>query len=225
MIKMNLDDYLNQFDKEQTEAYRRIPLFKSPVLTRDQQQYFAKVFYHLRGHFRDFLWLMGNFAPDERSKRVILDNIQEEFGGNGKSHEALYFDFARALSVNLADELLSQPNYLDFARDFNLGHRQFLLEHDWETGVATFCAYERLDNTDYRFLERLVRGFGLSDDALRFFTVHTRVEHYGAAKDGLGLENIWQQNPGKVREGFSFIGSHQAQMLRDLSDAVLDYTG
>ena len=225
MIKMNLDDYLNQFDKEQTEAYRRIPLFNSPDLTKDQQRYFAKVFYHLRAHFNDFVWYMANFAPDERSKRVILDNIQEEFGGNGKSHEALYFDFARALDVSLTDELLSRPNYLDFAREFNQGHRQFLAAHDWESRVAAFCAYERLDNIDYRFLERLVRGFGLSGDALRFFTVHTGVEHYGAAKDGLGLKTIWQQNPGKVREGFSFIGSHQAQMLRDLSDAVLDYTG
>lgn len=223
MTKMNLDDYLNQFDEEQTEAYGRIPLFKSPALTKVQQKYFAKVFYHLRAHFNDFVWYMANFAPDKVSKEVIMDNIQEEFGGSGKSHEALYFDFARALGVELADELLSQPNYLDFARDFNRGHRQFLAEHDWETRVAAFCAYERLDNIDYNFLKKLVSGFGLSDDALRFFTVHTGVEHYGAAKKGLGLENIWQRNPEKVKEGFSFIGSHQAQMLRDLSDAVLDY--
>lgn len=217
----SLDDAIQALDIEYKEKIKQNPLFdpnKTKLWTDKQKQYFCKVFYHLRGHFHDFLWLMGNFAPSLDAKNIFLKNIGEEFGENRHSHEQLYFDFANALQVDILQELITESHYTEFARTFNKGHIKWLLQHTWNQKLSAFAAYERLDNIDYPQLFGLADSFSLSKKALLFFEVHTKVEHYDAAKNL--LSQIWTDEPESIIEGFTFIYSHQAKMWEDLFIAV-----
>ena len=123
--------------------------------------------------------------------------------------------------MDLRDELINQTSYLDFAKEFNRRHIEFLVQNDWDHQVAAFAAYERLDNVDYMDLMKLAQNMGASDDSLLFFIVHSEVTHYETAKDRLSLENIWTNNSEAVQKGFSFIHEHQKKMWTDLSNLVL----
>src|SRR3989338_2094303 len=188
-----LNEFLNRWDWEQKEAHSKIEMFdpdKVRAWTNTQKQYFVKVFYHLRGHFHDFLWFMANHSPDNNGKQTVIDNITEEFGGNGKLHEQLYFEFGKALGVDLMDEVLNQTTYSPFAMEFNRKHLEWLAQEDWDGKVVAFAAYERLDNFDYADLLKLAKALGLTGKALLFFEVHTKVRHYEMANEHLGLEKI-----------------------------------
>lgn len=212
---------MNFWDKEYKEQLRTIPLFKKQISqhwSALQKQKFAKVFYHLRGHFSEFLWLMGNFAPNIETKNVILKNISEEFGEARLSHEQLYFDFSVALQADIQQEIVTEENYTEFARKFNKGHIQWLLEHSWNEKQAAFSAYERLDNIDYPHLLRLATSFNLPKKALLFFEVHTKVEHFDVTEPF--LKAIWDKDPQSIFNGFSFIYSHQLKMWHNLSNTI-----
>lgn len=217
----DLNDFIKYLDSEYKEKVRSISLFdtdKTKTWSILQKQYFCKVFYHLRGHFHDFLWLMGNYAPNEAAKNIFLKNIGEEFGESRRSHEQLYINFATALNVDIPDEIIKEKHYTKFARSFNKGHIQWLLEHNWNEKLSAFAAYERLDNVDYPQLLKLANSFSLDDQALLFFEVHTKVEHYEAA-EGL-LNEIWATEPQSVKNGFTFIYNHQIIMWEHLLQAV-----
>ena len=220
----SLKNFVASCEKNYNNQLRIIPLF-NPNLTQRwshiQKQYFSKVFYHLRGHFHEFLWLLGNFSPDIKTKQVILRNIYEEFGESRRSHEQLYFDFAAALGVDLKREIVFEETYLEFARKFNKGHLEWLLDHCWEEKQAAFSAYERLDNIDYPYLFLLGKSLGLAGEKLIFFKVHIKVAHY-ASTESL-LETIWQQNAGQVANGFHFIFDHQLKMWHNLSEVLFNY--
>ncbi|MCP4476218.1 MAG: hypothetical protein GY821_16995, partial [Gammaproteobacteria bacterium] len=161
----NLADFLTQWDNAYRFEVVKLSLFQ-PEQTAQwsmaQKQQFCRLFYHARGHFYKFLWLLGNVAPDENAKAKVLENIDEEFGGTGLSHERMYQIFAEALGADVNDEFLTEPNYLPYLQQYNLGHLTWLDQQNWEGKWAGFSAYERLDNIDYHHLELLVKSFGIT---------------------------------------------------------------
>lgn len=220
-----LDQYLKHFDDLYRTSLVQIPLF-NPQLTAqfngEQKKYFAAVFYHLRGHFINFMWYMANFSSSQTIKTLILNNIHEELGvGTLISHEMLYERFATECGVNIHDEIIHQTHYLPFAKQFNQKHIQWLATHSNEEGVAAFSAYERLDNIDYFYLLYLAKSFNLSSKALTFFKVHVHVKHFDATLDM--LLPLWEQNPEQLMQSFDFIGNHQLTMWRNLSEVMFNY--
>lgn len=219
------DDFLLKWDEEVVGLSSEVRLFNPDVassLSLSQKQKFIKVFYHLRGHFHDFLWYMGNTAEKAEDKKVIVANIMEEFGGGRKSHEQLYFDFAKSFGVDIErEEIINEESHLDFAKKFNKEHIKWLVSHDWYSRVSAFAAYERLDNIDYHNLIEFAKCIGAKGDALEFFEVHTKVQHFEAAQDRMGLEEIWKTDSSLVIEAFEFIKNHQSDMWRRLSEEVL----
>ena len=218
----SLYEFVNQWSQSYQNEMKKIPLFntaKTQQWTQEQKSYFAKVFYHARGHFHDFLWYMGNIAPDKTSKNIILQNLSEEFGGSGRSHETLYFNFAKSLNLDLRDEFVKQTHYLNFVREFNYGHLQWLAEHDWDSCLSTFAAYEKLDNVDYQYLFLLAKNLGVEGDGLLFFAVHKQVQHFETTLEP--LIRIWSSNRQKVEEAFDFISTHQLQMWQNLSQEII----
>lgn len=219
-----LNHFLTTWDNAYKNELEKIDLFKIDLTkywSKQQKQLFTKIFYHIRGHFHDFLWHMGNHAPSTQAKQMILQNIAEEFGIKGRSHEQLYFDFSACLGVDLNEEISSEKHYLPFARDFNKGHLEWLRTHSWEDNLIVFSAYERLDNIDYIGLYNLAKSFRLTKKELTFFSVHKYVEHFDSTLDY--LYNIWLKDPIKIRNGFDFIARHQINMWKKLSDEIYNY--
>jgi pyrroloquinoline quinone (PQQ) biosynthesis protein C len=224
LLKQNsLEEFVGNIDLIYTRKLKKIALFdtqKTKLLSPDQKKIFCKVFYHIRGHFHDFLWIMGNFLPNEELKQIVLSNIAEEFGVRC-SHEQLYVRFAEALGIDMIEEIKEETHNLEFAKAFNRGHKEWLLNHDWEYKMCAFSAYERLDNVDYPHLLDFAKTFGLSDYDLSFFRVHTVVRHFESTEGQ--ISKIWEKNKEKVIPAFYFIYNHQLLMWSALSDVIFNY--
>lgn len=215
------NQFLTQADREYREQLMSLPLFditKTSLWNKKQKKRFAEVFYHLRGHFVDFMWYVANFSSDVATKKLILGNIMEEFGKDKFSHEKLYAFFASECGVDIDDEIVNETNYLPFAKKFNKGHLAWLSTHDEEERTAAFAAYERLDNIDYPYLTACAESLNISSQGMTFFIVHSYVEHFSEVLEQ--LLPIWEYSPEKVRTAFDFIYSFQAQMWRQLSEEI-----
>ncbi|MBA3537165.1 MAG: iron-containing redox enzyme family protein [Tatlockia sp.] len=218
---ITFEEFITNWDLAYEREIQHIKLFNEQyncTLSEKQKAYFVKAFYHIRGHFHDFLWFMGNIAPDIQIKEIIINNIAEEFGGNYGSHEKLYYLFAESMNIDIQEEIENETTYEHYIAQFNKGHLNWLRKHEWLSCLAAFAAYEHLDNIDYRTLSLLARNIGTSSRGLTFFKVHEKVSHFSALSDL--LENAWLENSEKIKKGFNFIGSHQLRMWNQLSDRV-----
>ena len=225
-IPESLNNFLHQIDLKYGKSLRSISLF-SPQSTstwnNDQKKYFAAIFYHLRGHFINFVWYIANFSSDERIKAVIIKNIQEEIGlGNRFSHEMLYERFANECGIDIHDEIINQTNYLPFAKEFNKSHLKWLSDNAGEDRLCAFAAYERLDNVDYPHLVELAKSINLSQHSMTFFNVHTGVDHFDSTLEL--ILPIWEKSPDKIINSFNFIYTHQHQMWKQFSDHIFSLT-
>lgn len=218
-------DFLVKWDENYKIALNAIKMFNSEWVkswTDEQKKLFIKILYHQRGHFSDVLWYMGNYAPNFEFKEMIIDNIRDEFGKYGLSHEALYINFAKGMGVDLSYELLEEEMYLPFIRQYNQGHLRWLRENDWDHRFAAFAALERLDNLDYSSLRDIAVAMGAQKKDLVFFNVHIYVTHYeDLAKEK--FNELWHLNPRLVTETFNFIARYQTKMWGKISDEVFNY--
>lgn len=212
-----IDNWVEEYTKE-IKKIRVLDPSYTKNLNYDQKQTFVKLFYHLRGHFFDFLWYMGNNAPEKKFKEVILLNIKDEFSGHGPSHERLYLKFSESLGVCLKNEYFEQKYYEPFALEFNKKHIKWLTENSWDDCFSAFSAYEKLDNIDYENLYYVAKSFKLSEQNLVFFNVHRLVEHYSSTMEL--LKDIWIKNSKSVQKGFNFIKDTQLWMWKKLNDRI-----
>lgn len=220
-----LDDFLLELDDWYQKETNKIPLFQHQITRNfgeEQKKLFAGVFYHIRGHFHDFLWYLLNTAPNQHFKSLIIDNIIEESGGSALSHEALYGLFAKEYGIDVDEEVHLERYNLPFVKTFNKNHIRWLAEHDFESGFCAYSAYERLDNVDYRVFLEVAKSFGTSRKGLCFFEVHKNVEHYQTTEGD--LVDIWQESSHKVKQGYQFIYSHQLQVWWRLSKLLCQWS-
>lgn len=225
IIPLPFSQYLAQADSDYRKKLSAIPLFdsnKTLLWSKPQKKLFAAIFYHLRGHFIDFMWYLANFAPDEMTKVIVMDNIKEELGEKKFSHETLYARFAKECGINISDEIINETHYLPFAKQFNKGHLAWLAGHDADEQFAAFAAYERLDNIDYPYLTEFAASLGISSQGLAFFRVHTHVEHFSSTLEK--LVPLWERASEKVKNAVDFIYSHQLQMWQRLSDEIFHHS-
>ncbi|KTC74080.1 Uncharacterised protein [Legionella bozemanae] len=221
-LPQSLHDFLHKNDLNYRQSLTPIPLFdpqKTSVWTCEQKKIFASIFYHLRGHFINFVWFIANFASNELTKKIILENIHEELGiGSRFSHEMLFERFAKECDVDIHDEIINETHYVPFAKNFNKAHLQWLSEHDEEERIAAFAAYERLDNLDYPYLLQMADSINLSSPAKTFFKVHAYVTHFDSTLEL--IQPIWEKTPHKIIRAFHFIYTHQLQMWCNLSQQL-----
>ena len=116
-------------------------------------------------------------------KKVVLQNISEEFNGSAASHEEMYMHFANQFDVDLSKEFFENKYYIKSIRDFNDNHISYLVNNDDNHRIAALSAYEKLDNIDYPFLLEFASQMGAKGKALIFFKVHALVEHFDATKE------------------------------------------
>ncbi len=225
-----LQHFLKLWDADYKARLEKIDIFNSKITSQwssSQIKFFIRVLYHLRGHFSDVLWYMGNFAPDYETKQMVIDNIRDEFGMQGQaslSHEQLYMNFAKSFGVDLYSELVDEEFYLPFARAYIEGQLRWLRNTDWDKRVVGFSAIERLDNIDYISLRDIAISIGASGKTLTFFHVHIGADHFESVLN-TSLTKIWLVNPKLVEEVFHFIGDYQTNMFNHLSEAVCNFTG
>jgi len=217
----DLDGFLANWDRQYKAVMSKIDLFdqqKTAQWTQEQKQLFIKLLYHQRAHFDDVLWFMGNCAPTREAKEIILNNIRDELGMNGFSHEMLYLEFAKSFGVDLTYELLEEKYYYPFLKEYNQGHLRWLRDHDWSHRLSAFAAIERLDNLDYLALKELAVNIGAKSSALIFFNVHIYVKHYEETEPA--FLKLWEEQSAIIEKVFGFIGDYQLAIWKRISDAI-----
>ncbi len=219
----SLSTFLQRWEADYAATVKPYKIFQPEITAlwdSAQRKKFARYFYHIRGHFLKFLWLLGNEAEHPAAKQKVLDNIGEEFGGAGMSHEKLYYVFAEAVGV--ADiktaEWLDEIHHVPVIKKYNQAHLTWLNSQAWASKWAAFAAYEKLDNIDYANLYTLANSFGLESRSLAFFKIHQQADHFDRLQEDLQL--IWQQQPQVVRAAFYFIGKHQSEIWQWLSGVL-----
>ncbi|MCP4474747.1 MAG: iron-containing redox enzyme family protein [Gammaproteobacteria bacterium] len=223
LLQDSLKNFVATWKQQYQLAMQSIALFDAPHTqhwSKPQQQKFCYEFYHIRGHFYKLLWLLGNTAPNSKQeKALILDNYQEEFGGSHDSHESLYRFFAQFLGIeDLGQEFITGNRQPLYVHAYNQGHLEWFSEQNWLGKMAGFAAYELLDNIDYACLLTLSKSFGLDESALTFFVIHNKADHFDKLYSC--LLTIWKEEPAIVKTAFDFIGPHQLDVWRALSQSL-----
>jgi nucleoside-diphosphate-sugar epimerase len=219
------EDFLAAWDEDYRRGIRSIPMFAPGVAgawSTQQRHHFIRVFFHIRGHFGEVLWALGNAVPDSRLKEIVLDNMRDELGGDGPAHERLYQELARALGCDLKTEYVEQQYYLPFARLYNDVQLHAIATQEWRCSVVGFAAGERLDNIDYPALRTIFESFGLTSPQLVFFDTHSHAEHFAGAL-AEQVRAIWAGDPGVVQAAFDQVRQLQLAMWQELSDTVCHY--
>ncbi len=222
----NFEEFLRYWGKHYQQQASHISMFKDGFgrkLMDKQRMLFAAYFYHIRGHFIDFLWYMGNNAPSCNYKEIILSNIADEFSPNGRSHELLFLDFSDAVGIDLRNEYIEQKYNLELIKNYNTNHLKWLSRHQWPACFAAFSAYERLDNIDYFNLLKLVKEFELPKKNYIFFSVHSQVQHFDVTFEE--IKKLWPKNKTSIIDGFTFIGEHQLRIWKSLSNLIENKVG
>lgn len=220
----SLENFLLELDEKYQKNVSTIDLFNAETdinWPQEQKKFFCKILYHARGRLHEMLWHLGNIAPNLESKKIILYNYAEEFGGHAPSHEQLYFYFAEDMGILSSEEVTDPKYYLSFFKKYNAEHINWIKKYHWIGGFAAFSAYERLDNIDYTNLYNLAKKLDITHKGMIFFRVHAEVEHFSATTKL--LNDAWEKNEELVRKSFAFIYNHQEKMWKKVSQAVFNY--
>ena len=217
------NQFLSDWDKRYQGVVQKNPLFHPEITTQwsiAQKKQLVGYLYHIRGHFHELLWEMGNSAPDSDFKEMIIDNIRDEFGGNGLSHEKLYYLFAEHFGLDLTLELLDNRYYADFIKHYQNTVLRWFKKADWDYKLSAFAAIERLDNIDYANLLGLANSLdSLLPRETAFFYIHMNVAHF-SDKMKAALFIIWSKNRGIIEESFQVVLTVQTAMWQALFEHI-----
>ena len=222
-LSNDLKVFLEEWDRNYERLVSPLWLFNTQAglsWSDEQKQYACKVLYNSRGRLNDFLWHLGNIAPNKKAKDLVLYNFSEEFGGNSPSHEELYFYFAKDMGLS-PKEVTDEKYCLDFFKVYNKAQLDWLKSQDWDHCISAFSAYERLDNIDYANLHVLAKNLGASNRGLIFFKTHSEVEHFSATVQV--LNEVWSCNPEAVKKAFAFISELQSEMWENVSNTIFEF--
>jgi pyrroloquinoline-quinone synthase len=149
----------------------------------------TQLFIGNKGHNANILGLIYAKCDDFPARKAIVENlIEEELGrisGANKSHPELYLDFGDAIGIP-RDQLLHAAMGPDATA---MVHWMYYLAESkpWYVTLAGISLGSELFNPDayVRVIDGLQRHYQLSDDAVRFFSVHVEVDKdHGDASAG-----------------------------------------
>lgn len=218
-----LEHFIKNWGNNYAQDAEKLPLFNTNLVKKwstHNIKRFVTCFYHIRGHFHDFMWQVASKSKKPSVKKIILDNISEEINCSGKSHEKLYLQFAHSLNINLEQEFATQQHNSDIAQLFNKGHLLWLSQHSPNACFAAFSAYEKLDNLDYKYLYNIAKTIQNDNVALTFFKIHNQVKHFDNTYKALA--EVWINSHKTVIDAFNFIGEHQLKMWQELYTYIVD---
>lgn len=230
-----LRTYVDGWKSDYRKVQHTLRIFDTEVtstFSMEQKREFFIKFDPLRRNFTGLLGHLAGLAPHQKYKRVLLQNWCEENGVSAdgadiKSHDHWYAVAAAAVGVNIVHKVRTGGTRSDYGDRFNKIFFEWILsqidrgvlsEIGWNSVWSAYCAYELLDNIDYPAFLEMAKSFGLRGDALRFFEIHTSVQHYGQAEKL--LEQIWIHGPDHTREGFEFIAALQLEAFSNLSSDI-----
>jgi nucleoside-diphosphate-sugar epimerase len=224
MSRAEFDQFIREWDQLYKDDIATIPLFDKKVTgawSRQRQGYLAGVLYHVRCHFGEVLWEMGNVAPPE-FRPIIVANIKDELGVGQENHEHLYQRLANRVGCDLKFEKFDKKYYLPFLQFYNEAQMRAIHEFPWDEVLLGFGVGEHLDYMDYSNMQSIFQSFGVEGDDLAFFQTHLIADHFDGPLAKYVLD-AWENNQPLVRDAFDRVRHFQIMMWRELSRACSEF--
>ena len=150
------------------------PFYKAWVeggLQKEQLKHYAKQYHAHVDAFPRYISAVHSNCTDSTSRKVLLENLNEEEGSLGKPHPELWMDFAEGLGINKADVLAekSQRCTKELVETFHS-----LCRSSYAEGLAAIYAYEyQVPEIAETKIEGLKKHFDVHDEkTLSFFKIH-----------------------------------------------------
>lgn len=203
-----LDALINRLERNHRtlRSHPTIDKIERGELTQAQLRHWATQLYiGNKGHNANILGLIYAKCGDFGARKAIVENLlEEELGrqsGVGRSHMELYLEFGEALGIP-REELLRAQMSVDATA---MLHWMYWLADSkpWYVTLAGISLGSELFNPDayVRVVRGLQQHYKLSDDGVRFFTVHIEVdkEHgdssagsiFRAIPESAAAETLW----------------------------------
>jgi len=149
-------------------------------LTRQDLREYARDYYHHVAAFPEYLGALAARLPEGALRDAVLENRDDELGmdsAGGRSHDAIWLEFARAMGADTEKVAASRP----------IAEVRELIESFYDvarTGtpteaLAAFYAYEsQVPRVAAEKASGLRDRYGADDAACEYFTLHATADVY-----------------------------------------------
>ena len=174
------------------------------------KEYAAQYLFHVEA-FPRYISATHSLCPDIESRRVLLENLNEEEGLHSVPHPTLWRNFARALNSDLKDSPCSSIQ--------NVTQTFFQsADSSYEEGLASLYAYEyQVPEVAKTKIDGLKRHYDINKEKdLEFFTVHQSADVYHRE----ACEELLDQFPEEKQELAVQAAKKSAQALWDFLSSM-----
>jgi pyrroloquinoline-quinone synthase len=198
---MSQNDFWNELERR-TAKYDLLchPFYKAWTageLTRQDLREYARDYYHHVAAFPEYLGALAARLPEGVLRDAVLENRDDELGmesAGGRSHHAIWLEFARAMGADLAEVGASrpQPEVRELIENF---------ENVARTGspaeaLAAFYAYEsQVPRVAAEKARGLRARYGADDAACEYFTLHATADVYHSRVWREQLDRLISEEP------------------------------
>jgi pyrroloquinoline-quinone synthase len=174
----------NEFERR-TAKYDLLchPFYKAWTageLTREDLREYARDYYHHVAAFPEYLGALAARLPEGALRTAVLENRDDELGmdaAGGRSHDAIWLEFARAMGAEPQDVAVSRPlrEVCELVESFqNVARTGTVAE-----ALAAFYAYEsQVPRVAAEKASGLRDRYGADDAACEYFTLHSTADVY-----------------------------------------------
>lgn len=181
------------------------------------KEYSAQYLKHVEA-FPRYISATHSVCENAQSRKVLLENLNDEEGLHGKAHPLLWMQFAKAAgntdaSLTSSKTCSSVQNTIDTFLDN--GKRSF------EEGLASFYAYEsQVPEIAETKIEGLKKHYSInSAEALEFFEVHKKADIYHRQ----ACEKLLDDLPRSSHEKALMSAKSSAKALWDFLSEMQDF--
>jgi pyrroloquinoline-quinone synthase len=181
---MSQTSFWNEFERR-TAKYDLLchPFYKAWTageLTREDLREYARDYYHHVAAFPEYLGALAARLPEGALRTAVLENRDDELGmdaAGGRSHDAIWLEFARAMGAEPQDVAVSRPlrEVCELVESFqNVARTGTVAE-----ALAAFYAYEsQVPRVAAEKASGLRDRYGADDAACEYFTLHSTADVY-----------------------------------------------
>jgi pyrroloquinoline-quinone synthase len=181
---MSQTSFWNEFERR-TAKYDLLchPFYKAWTageLTREDLREYARDYYHHVAAFPEYLGALAARLPEGALRTAVLENRDDELwmdAAGGRSHDAIWLEFARAMGAEPQDVAVSRPlrEVCELVESFqNVARTGTVAE-----ALAAFYAYEsQVPRVAAEKASGLRDRYGADDAACEYFTLHSTADVY-----------------------------------------------
>jgi pyrroloquinoline-quinone synthase len=169
-------------------------------LTREDLREYARDYYHHVAAFPEYLGALAARLPEGALRTAVLENRDDELGidaASGRSHHAIWLEFARAMGAEPEEVAASQP--VAEVRELIENFRHVASTGTAADALAAFYAYEsQVPRVAAEKASGLRDRYGADDAACEYFTLHSTADVYHSRVWREQLDRLIAEEPDQV---------------------------